>query len=175
MANVHLRRLSLAAVLAGLCCAATFLHIPYPMGYLNLGDCLVLLCGAVLPPLWAMAAAGLGAALADLFLGYALYAPATLLIKALMALAVGLCCRRRVRALPALVGGILGEVWMILGYFLYEVLLYGAVAAGQNALSVNAPQAAVNLAVAAVLFALLQKSKLLHKMRRGIHYEERTV
>ncbi len=170
-----MQRLCLAAILAALCCAATFIHIPYPLGYLNLGDCIVLLCGVLLPPLWAMAAAGVGSALADLFLGYALYAPATLLIKALMALVVALFLRHRIRNSFALLGGILSEGWMVLGYFLYEMLLYGAAPAAQSALSVNLPQGAVNLAAAAVLFLLLQKSKLLHKMRRGIHDEERTV
>lgn len=170
-----MQRLCLAAALAALCCAATFIHIPYPLGYLNLGDCIVLLCGVLLPPLWAMAAAGIGSALADLFLGYALYAPATLLIKALMALVVALFCRRQIRPVRSLMGGILSEGWMVLGYFLYEMLLYGAAPAAQSALSVNLPQGAVNLAAAAALFLLLQKSKLLHKMRRGIHDEERTV
>lgn len=170
-----LQRLCLAAALAALCCAATFIHIPYPLGYLNLGDCIVLLCGVLLPPLWAAAAAGIGSALADLFLGYALYAPATLLIKALMALVVALFCRRQIRPVRSLMGGILSEGWMVLGYFLYEMLLYGAAPAAQSALSVNLPQGAVNLAVAAVLLLLLQKSKLLNKMRKGIHDEERTV
>ena len=58
-----MQRLCLAAILAALGCAATFIHIPYPLGYLNLGDCIVLLCGVLLPPLWAMAAAGIGSAL----------------------------------------------------------------------------------------------------------------
>lgn len=172
MKTIKLKRLCLAAVLAALCCAATFVHIPYPMGYLNLGDCIVLLCGVLLPPGWAMVAAGLGSALADVFLGYFLYAPATFLIKALMALVVSLFCRRSSKVLLSLFSGFLAEAWMVLGYFLYETVLYGAAPAGQSALTVNLPQAAVNLVAAAVLWTLLKKSKLLHKMRRGIHYEE---
>ena len=168
--SIRMHRLCLAAILAALGCGATFLHIPYPLGYLNLGDCIVLLSGLLLPPGWAMAAAGIGAALADLFLGYALYAPATLLIKAGMALVMALLCRK-LRRLRSLLGGIVAESWMVLGYFLYELLLYGAAPAAQSALSVNLPQAGVNLAAAAALFLLLQNSKLLHKMRRGIHYE----
>ena len=39
------------------------------------------------PPLYGFLAAGLGSALADIFSGYAIYAPATFLIKGLMVLA----------------------------------------------------------------------------------------
>ena len=97
MSSIRLRRLCLTAAFAALGCAMTFVHIPYPLGYLNLGDCIVLLSAVLLPPGYAMAAAGIAGASADLFLGYSLYAPATFIIKALMA---GLCaciCGRKHR------------------------------------------------------------------------------
>ena len=76
-------------MLAALCCVATMIiKIPSPLkGYLNLGDCIVLLSGFMLSPLYGFLAAGIGSALADVFSGYVVYAPATFLIKGLMALA----------------------------------------------------------------------------------------
>ena len=75
-------------MLAALTCVATIvIKIPSPLnGYINLGDCIVLLSGWLLSPVYGFFAAGLGSALADLFSGYAAYAPATFLIKGLMAL-----------------------------------------------------------------------------------------
>ena len=83
-----IRRLVLAAVFAALSCVATMLiQIPSPMnGYVNMGDCFVLLGALFLGPVWGALAGGLGSMLADLFTGYAHYAPGTFLIKALMAL-----------------------------------------------------------------------------------------
>ena len=78
----------MASLLAALCCVATMIiKIPSPLkGYLNLGDCVVLLSGWFLSPLYGFLAAGLGSALADVFSGYVTYAPATFVIKGIMAL-----------------------------------------------------------------------------------------
>ena len=75
-------------MLAALCCVATMIiKIPSPLkGYLNLGDCVVLLSGWLLGPAYGFAAAGIGSALADIFSGYVIYAPATFIIKGLMAI-----------------------------------------------------------------------------------------
>ena len=170
MSSIRLRRLCLTAIFAALGCAMTFVHIPYPLGYLNLGDCVVLLASVILPPGYAMAAAGIAGASADLFLGYSLYAPATLVIKGLMAGISSCICRRKPRFVPVILGGISGELWMVLGYFLYESLLYNAVAAGESALSVNLPQAAVNFALFLGLWLAMNRSKLLEKTRRQINY-----
>ena len=84
MNDKKIRKLVLAALLAALVCVATMVvQIPSPMqGYVNLGDCFVLLSGWLLGPWYGFAAGGIGSMLADLFLGYAHYAPGTLVIKA---------------------------------------------------------------------------------------------
>ena len=92
MTNKAIRTLVLAALFAALTCVATMvIQIPSPMnGFVNLGDCFVLLAGWVLGPLYGSLAAGIGSALADMFTGYMHYAPGTFLIKAVMAL-ISLC------------------------------------------------------------------------------------
>ena len=73
MKHDKLTRLILAALFAALTCAATMLiHIPMPAtnGYINLGDCVVLLSAFFLGPVYGMAAGGIGAMLADLLLGW---------------------------------------------------------------------------------------------------------
>ena len=73
MNDKKIRKLVLAALLAALVCVATMVvQIPSPMqGYVNLGDCFVLLSGWLLGPWYGFAAGGIGSMLADIFLGYA--------------------------------------------------------------------------------------------------------
>lgn len=60
-----------ASMLAALCCIATMIiKIPSPLkGYINLGDCMVLLAGWILSPVYGFVTAGIGSALADLLSG----------------------------------------------------------------------------------------------------------
>ena len=85
--NTGAKKIVMAAMFAAIICIATFIvKIPTPMrGYMNLGDCAVLLAGWLLSPGYGFLAAGLGSALADVFGGYAVYAPATFVIKGIMA------------------------------------------------------------------------------------------
>lgn len=55
-------------------------------GYLHFGDSMIYLAACILPGPCAIFAAAVGAALADVFTGFAIYAPATIIIKALNAL-----------------------------------------------------------------------------------------
>ena len=92
MAATQIRHIVLAALFTALTTAATLvIQIPSPgNGYVNLGDCMVLLSAWVLGPVGGATAGGLGSMLADLMTGYAYYAPGTLVIKGAMALTAGL-------------------------------------------------------------------------------------
>ena len=81
----------MAALLAALTTAATMvIRIPTPtLGYIHLGDSMVLICGILLGPGLGAAAAGIGSMLADLFSGFTAWAPGTFAIKALTALVGG--------------------------------------------------------------------------------------
>ena len=67
MSDTKIRKLVLAALFAALCTIMTLvIQVPSPMqGYVNLGDCAVLLSAWVLGPLYGGAAAGVGSMLAD--------------------------------------------------------------------------------------------------------------
>ncbi len=109
--------------------ATMVIQVPSPTGgYVNAGDVLVILGGFVLGPLWGAVAAGAGSALADIFAGYIIYAPATFVIKGLMALAAGsiLAAARKKRPLLfAILAGVTAEVIMIFGYFAYTATVLG--------------------------------------------------
>ena len=109
MSDKKIRTMVTAAVLAALSCVATMVvQIPSPMnGYVNLGDCFVLLSGWLLGPWWGAAAGGIGSMLADLLLGYGHYAPGTLIIKGAMALVAALVFKAfKKNTVGALVGGV---------------------------------------------------------------------
>ena len=91
-AAVSVRTLVLAGLLAAMGCVGTMvLVVPSPTGgYMNLGDAVVLLGAYLLGPVWGAVAGGVGPALADLLAGFAVYAPATLVIKAQMGLVAAL-------------------------------------------------------------------------------------
>ena len=92
-------KLVIAAMFASLVCVATMvIKIPTPTnGYVNLGDCIVLLSGWLLGPVYGIAAAAIGSMLADLFAGYPVYAAATFVIKGTVALIAWLILGRKSR------------------------------------------------------------------------------
>ncbi len=158
------KKLVNAAMLSALCCLATaVIKLPSPIGgYINLGDCMVLLSGWMLSPLYGFLAAGIGSALADIFLGYAQYAPATFLIKGLMALVAFygfVAIRKGTGELTArVVSGILAELVMITGYYVFEGFLFGFIAPLANVLP-NAIQGIVGLVLGIALIKGLEKVK----------------
>ena len=122
------KKMVTAALLAAFTCIATMIiKIPTPtFGYIHLGDGLVLLCGIILGPGIGALAAGIGSMFADIFSGYMTWAPATLIIKALTACIAGLLFHKlrlnisskANRSVRVVIGGIIGEALMVLGYFL---------------------------------------------------------
>ena len=159
------RKIVLAALVAALACVATMIvKIPSPMkGYLNIGDCFVLLCGWLLAPGYGFLAAGLGSAMADLFSGYVTYAPATFLIKGAMALIAFACFKlmnRRVGKLPSqIIGAVLAEIAMVLGYYVFEGFLYGFLPAAIN-IPANAVQGAAGLILGMILVKVFERFKI---------------
>ena len=170
MREANIKKLVLAALMAALTYVATsIVQIPSPMqGYVNLGDCIVLLSGWILGPWWGAAAGGIGSALADVICGYFIYAPGTLVIKALMALAAALIFRAfskngsrfRKTFSGSLLGSVAAEIIMVVGYFLYELPLFGYAPSLESAVTTNLPEAAVGLVAGMALFTLLVRTHL---------------
>lgn len=160
MKHDKLLRMILAAIFAAMTCAATMvIHIPIPVtnGYINLGDAVVLLSAFLLGPAYGAAAAGIGSMLADLLLGYASYAPGTLIIKALMAFCAALllkALRDRTKAAAA-VSALAGETVMVLGYFAYESTLLGYGLAAAASIVSNAIQGVGGILVGVAVYHAL--------------------
>ena len=153
--------LVMTGLFAALGCVATMvLVVPSPTGgYMNLGDTAVLLGAYLLGPVYGAAAGGIGPALADLFAGYGIYVPATLVIKALMGLTAALLFRLlRRKNWSLLVCGGAAEAIMVAGYCLYDALLAGSLAGGLIGIPSNLVQAAFGLAASTFLALALKSS-----------------
>ena len=154
------KKLVLIAMMAALTCGATMvIRIPTPGtgGYIHPGDALVVLSGVLLGPLGGFLAGGLGSAMADLAAGYALYAPFTLVIKGLIALAAAVLYRKAPggkHTLGVTLGGVADMLLVAGGYFLCDSILYGV---GGAAVSVpaNLIQGASGLVLSLVLYRAL--------------------
>mgnify|MGYP004475609951 FL=1 len=160
------QKIVIAAMLAALTCIATMIiKIPSPFkGYLNLGDCVVLLSGWLLSPLYGFLAAGLGSGLADLISGYGVYVPATFIIKGVMAIAAYFGFRflqNKVTNISArIVSGIVAELIMVFGYYVFEGFLYGFGASLVN-IPANAVQGVAGLIIGTILIKIFEKSKII--------------
>ena len=157
------KKLVLGAMLAALVFIATYVvQIPSPMnGYVNLGDCFVLICGWLLGPWYGALAAGIGSAMTDLLAGYAYYVPGTLVIKAVVALVAGIVYRNMRKSFAGLVlGAVLGESFMVLGYLGYAWLLLGNGIAAISTIPGNMLQAAFGIVAALLLMKVVAKMKL---------------
>lgn len=162
----RIQKMVLAAMLAALVCIATMIiKIPSPLkGYINLGDCVVLLCGWCLSPVYAFLAAGIGSAIADIFSGYVIYAPVTFAIKGIMALLAfcifNIISKKTNDVLSRIIGGIVAETVMVLGYFLFEGFMYGFGASVVN-IPPNAVQGVAGIVLGTLLIKVFEKNKII--------------
>lgn len=164
--NKQFKILVRAALFAALACVMTMIvQIPAPTGYVNLGDCVVLLAAWVLGPVWGGAAAGVGSMLADVLNGWASYAPATFVIKfAMAALAAYIFCAMKGRW-SWVVGAIAAELLMVGGYFIYESLVLGVGPAAVASVPANLVQGAVGVASGLAVVLLLDRSGVLDRLK----------
>ena len=164
------RMVVMSAMLASLTCVATMIiKIPTPLhGYANLGDCIVLLAAFLMPVSYGFCAAAIGSALADVLSGYAMYAPATFIIKGLMVIAVYFIYKQfakndKNKLLGKIISGFVAEVIMVAGYFVFEGFLYGFEASLVN-IPANAMQGIVGLIMGILLIKVFEKNRIFNKI-----------
>ena len=130
--------IALSGILTALTAVATLISIPVPAmeGFINVGDSIIFVI-AIINPFIALIAGGIGSMLADLILGYAVWMPFTLVIKGLEGLVAGLLVRVLIKNATKLdrLGRIdmakyclamfIGGLFMIGGYFLAGIYMYG--------------------------------------------------
>ena len=161
MRNFSVKKLTLAGVMAALVFVMTYVpKVPVPAtgGYVHLGDGVIFLAAMLLGPL-GIPAAAIGSGLSDVLGGYIVYVMPTMAIKALMALIVWRTWREA-SWLRAAMAFVLAEAVMVLGYFAFESVMYGA-AAAWAAVGANCIQGIAGVALGMVCHMLYPRMKRL--------------
>lgn len=142
---------------------AWLFHIPVVIGshsaYIHFGDAFIFLAASLLPTPYAVAAAGIGGALGDVFCGAPHWAPFTLIIKILVALmftARGekvLCRRNLLAVIPVM-------LITVGGYYLAEAVIAGNLLAPIVSVWGNVVQVIGSMAIYIALGAAAQRLKI---------------
>lgn len=170
MKRKNIQKFVLTAVLAALSCAATLvIHIPTPTGgYVNLGDAIVILSGFILGPSLGAIAGGIGSGLADIFSGYPVYAPGTIIIKALMALSAALIFRTlKKKNISIFLSSFVSEIVMILGYLMYEWIFMGMGYGAAAGILANITQGVFGFILSIILAFVFKKNSFLNNYLNG--------
>ncbi|MCR5736760.1 MAG: ECF transporter S component [Eubacterium sp.] len=169
------KKITITAVFAALIFVATVvLPIPIPAtgGYVNLGDAIILLAVWNIGGKRAGIAAAVGAGLADLFLAPS-YAPGTLVIKFLMAIAAyGIyklfSTANLHKSITWIVSAFASEVIMIVGYLFYEGVILGLGYGALAGVSGNVLQGGLSIAIAFVLIQTLEATKIADRLLKTV-------
>lgn len=123
--NKQVINMCLAAVFTAIVFVFTaYLHIPTHTGYTHVGDAFIYLAACLLPLPYGIFVGAGGALLADCLTGFAIWAPASVVIKA----ATVFCFSRRgskILRVRNLVGLVPAWVLCVGGYYFYECIITG--------------------------------------------------
>jgi uncharacterized repeat protein (TIGR04002 family) len=158
---------ALAALFTALIFVATAYLPRIPIvggGYIHVGDTVIYLAACFLPRRLAMAAGGLGGALADVLTGFPLWAPFTLVVKMLLVppftdRSEKLLCARNIAALFAAFPITAG------GYYIAEWILTGSTSVPLASLPYNLLQAAGSAVLYVCIAFQMDRVRLKSRLR----------
>ena len=167
MQNKKIRLMCFAGIFTAIVFVFTaYLHIPSHTGYTHVGDGFIYLAACLLPLPYAVFVGAVGALLADCLTGFAVWAPASLVIKALAVVFFSckgekIICRRNILALiPA---------WLLCigGYYLYDALITGSFLAPLAGIPGYITQSALSTALFVICGITMDKLNLRKKFNGG--------
>jgi len=168
MKNNKVKLMCLSGVFAALVFVFTaYLHIPSHTGYTHIGDGFIYLAACLLPLPYAAAVGATGALLADCLTGYAMWAPASVVIKAVSVF----CFSSRgdkIVNFRNILGLIPACLLCVGGYYLYEALITGNFSAPLAAIPGNISQVVFSSAFFIVVGMAMDKFKAKDLISKGI-------
>ncbi|MCW4003756.1 MAG: ECF transporter S component [Candidatus Bathyarchaeota archaeon] len=161
------QKIALATIFATLVFIVTSqippIPIPATSGYFNVGETTIYIAALLFGPLVGALSGGIGAALSDIYLGYAPFAPGTLLIKGIEGAIVGylnIKLKKHIKntTTRAIIAITIGGLEMVAGYFLYERFIIG--------LSLSVALAEVPINLGQMLIGLIIAIPIMHAVMR---------
>ena len=134
MSFLRTREIAASGVMAALVCVTTMLiQVPIPAteGFFNIGDAMIMVAALTFGPVVGALAGGIGSSLADLLGGWYIYVIPTLIIKGVEGFLAGwILSRGEGQSVSrVLLAWIFGGLEMVVGYFIFQVFVYGIGAA----------------------------------------------
>lgn len=167
MRRNHIKLMCLSGIFSALVFVVTaYLHIPTYNGYVHCGDGFIFIAACLLPTPYAVAVGALGALLADVLTGFAIWAPGSMVIKGLLAL-LFTCKSKRIvtaRNLTMLLPAALVSAG---GYYLYEALITGSLLASLAGIPGSLVQAAASSVVFVAVGLAMDKYNLKKRLFGG--------
>ena len=167
MKNKKVQLMCITGVFTALVFVVTaYLHIPTNNGYIHVGDGLIYLAACLLPWPYAMVVGAGGAFLADCLTGFAVWAPGSVIIKALTVLLFSskkdkvINLRNSLAVLPA-------TIVCAGGYYLYESLIYGNFVSPLAGIPASVTQSVASAIVFIAFGLTTDKMKLKSKIYGG--------
>ena len=140
-----------------------YLHIPTYNGYVHCGDGFIFLAACILPMPYAIIVGALGAMLADLLTGFAIWAPGSMLIKGLMALIFS-CKAKKIVTTRNFIMLLPAALISVVGYYIYEGLITGNFVASLTGIPGSIIQAVASSIVFVVAGVAMDKYNIKKKM-----------
>ncbi|MBR1762254.1 MAG: ECF transporter S component [Eubacterium sp.] len=164
MMNKNLKKITLTGVFSAMIFVLTmFVKVTVPSGYVHFGDAMIYVCAVLLGSPWAMIAGALGEGLADVAGGFAMYAPATVIIKVIIAFLFSLC--KNENKLLTVKSGIMtlpAALVTVGGYFAADMIIDKSYAFVD--IPGNIIQGVGSAVIFIVIAAMLDKAKIIKKV-----------
>ena len=162
--NDKLRKTIISGVFCAMIFVLTmFVKFPVASGYVHFGDALVYICASLLGP-WGILAGAIGEGIADISGGFAVYFPATVAVKALIALPFAFFNYKNDKILnvKSCLFSLLSGAITVFGYFIADLIIdktYAFVDIPGNVI-----QAVGSAVIFIIIAAAFDKAKIKNKL-----------
>ena len=164
MKKNHTKLMCMSGIFSALVFVITaYLHIPTYNGYVHCGDGFIFIAACILPMPYSIIVGVLGAMLADLLTGFVIWAPGSMIIKALLAI-LFTCKSDKIITKRNLVMLLPAALISAVGYYLYEALITGSFIASLAGIPASLVQAAASSIVYVALGTALDKYDVKKKL-----------
>ena len=164
MKKNRLKRMCISGIFTALVFVVTaYLHIPTYNGYVHIGDGLIFIAACLLPMPYSVFVGSVGAMLADLLTGFAVWAPGSMAIKALVAM-LFTCKGKKIVSPRNTLMLIPGAVISIAGYYFYEVLITGSFVSSLSGIPGSTVQAVASSIVFVVVGLAMDRYHMKEKI-----------